>query len=240
MPVIVRAPYCDGPEKKPYHRVEIREDGAVRMLDHHDRTTLEAFTAFGAEKPQCLYLLKLLSVPEPGPLVDILHENDQAEVLARIGLEWATHVAYLVPYYSGFPEADLWLEAAERVMAGDEPVDALAHARDAFDELRERLRVDARKDQYSPMTTAARDATHAIDGAVHLVDEVMQGARLDFGGMLKALGRSAYHAMGEDAVAQGGSGLDEDTAKHEEVAWQRLAAIKAADGLDLKTRIMEW
>jgi hypothetical protein len=50
---------------------------------------------------------------------------------------------------------------------------------------------------------------------------------------IKALGRSAYYAKGEDAVARGGDYRAEEQAKHDEIAWQRLALIEAADGLEL-------
>jgi hypothetical protein len=237
MSIIIRARYCGETKDEPDHRIEVGADGSVRMLDH-DRTTLEAFTAFGADKPQCLHVFKLLREPEPGPLVDILHENGQSKVLADIGLTWADHVLGLIDYYTGEKEPEMWLRLARQVLDGEGPPEDLALANEAFDDVRERIRTMARESQYSSEITAARDANHSVQGAVNLVDEVVSGARLDFGGMLKALGRSAYHAMGEDALAQGGTARDEDRAKQDEVAWQRLAAIKAAEGLDLKTVIM--
>jgi hypothetical protein len=36
-----------------HHRLEVSQDGTIRMLDH-DRSTLEAFTSFGARRPDCL------------------------------------------------------------------------------------------------------------------------------------------------------------------------------------------
>jgi hypothetical protein len=46
--VILTLP-CGGEE----HRLEIKRDGDIRLRDHN-RSTLEAFTAFGAEPPWCL------------------------------------------------------------------------------------------------------------------------------------------------------------------------------------------
>jgi hypothetical protein len=240
MPVILRPESCGD---EPFgHRLELHEDGSVVILDHPHLEMMEAFTAFGAKPPGCMNLRNLLEAPEPEYLVSVLAWNEEYKTIAKIGLAWARHVEPLISKYTSESAPAHWLKVARDALRGNAETGSasLTFARESFEAVRDRLRVASRDSRGAPRIQAARDAVHVAQGAVRLVGEELKRQHLvayrhpDYRAMLLALGRSAYHAMGEDAVASGGSGRDEDDAKHAEVAWQRLAAIKAADGLDLR------
>ena len=233
MPLTVTVPWC---EDEPYkHRIEIGDDGAVRLLDHSEKT-LTAFAAFQADKPACLILAERLREPEPAELIDALDHSEEYNVMARTALAWAQHVEPLVIEYTHFSFPSHMLRVAEKAFEdGEWPIDE-HDIKDRFEDVRADLRVLLSEKRFSPHLVAAQDAIHTIEAAVKMARDSVTGypSEKTFNSRLKAMGRSAYHAKGEDAVARGGDYRDEDDAKHAEVAWQRLALIKAARGLELE------
>jgi hypothetical protein len=237
MSLIVRAAYCCTMHEGECiaHRIEVRDDGSVHVLDHPDLEMLIAFSAFGAKKPECLSLYEELSIPEPVTLLDLLSYNDRCDVMAKIALRWARHVEPLVVKYTDLKFPSRMLDVAQRALDRGEWPETEGYLRERFEDTRDDLRARLREDRYSPPLNAARDAVHVIEAAVTFVRDVLGEEHGPSACLqnIKAMGRSAYYAKGDEAVAEGGDYRDEDQAKHDEVAWQRLAVIKAASGLEL-------
>jgi hypothetical protein len=101
MAVVLTIP-CGGEE----HRLEIRRDGTIHPLDH-DANTLAAFTAFGADPPECWKQIALWHDAQPGAVDDhkglqlesallFLSEFISDKDIRLIATDWAAHG---LPYY---------------------------------------------------------------------------------------------------------------------------------------------
>lgn len=89
---VIEVPCDDG-----FHKIELHEDGSVRMFDHNQRT-MKAFVAFQATPPRCMRFAKRWK----GDFTDELYHLLDMEALGVLASEWALQVLPL--FEEAFPE----------------------------------------------------------------------------------------------------------------------------------------
>jgi hypothetical protein len=74
------------------HRVELRDDGTARMLDHDlDEEMVAAFTAFGAKPPECLLVQRRWGHSPMATILDIFNLDEFT--VARLAIDLFKHRA---------------------------------------------------------------------------------------------------------------------------------------------------